>query len=134
MNMTDKRTLNSEGVDYRKLHVETGGENLYREGEGHEYGENSEDVLSREGKALGKGTGKAMGYAVKTNGSKTQIDYSQVDTKNAGGDYDINGRNGVGGRKRLMLMNEYKPENEYSADAVEVNSKTYKDIRLTKGK
>ena len=132
--MADKRTLNSEGVEYRKLHVETGSDNLYREGEGHEYGENSEDILSREGKALGKGTGKAMGFAVKTNGSKTQIDYSQVDTKNGGGDYDINGRNGVGGRKRLLLMNEYQPSNEYSAESVEVDSKTYKDMRLTKGK
>ena len=132
--MEDKRTLNSEGVDYRKLHVETGGENLYREGEGHEYGENSEDALSREGKALGKGTGKALGVAVKTNGSKTQIDYSQIDTKNGGGDYDINGRNGVGGRKRLILMNEYNSDNEYSADSVTVDSKTYKDMRLTKRK
>ena len=133
--MAENRTLNSEGVDYRRQHVETGSDNLYHEGEGHEYGENSEDILSREGEPLGKGTGKAMGYAIK-NGSapKTQISYSNVDTKNGGGDYDINGKNGVGGRKRLMLMNQYNATAEYGEDLVEVDPKTYKDMRLAKRK
>lgn len=133
--MAENRTLNSEAVDYRKQHVETGGDNLYREGEGHEYGENSEDILSREGEPLGKGTGKAMGYAVRnTSAPKTQISYSNVDTKNGGGDYDINGRNGVGGRKRLMLMNQFNATAEYSEDSVEIDPKTYKDLRLIKKK
>lgn len=131
--MAEKRSLNSEGVDYRRQHVETGSDNLYKEGEGHEYNEESEDAMSREGKIFGKGTGKALGTAVpKHSAPKSQISYSNVDTKNGGGDYDINGRNGVGGRKRLMLMNEYNQDGEYGDDSVEVDPKTYKNMRLKK--
>ena len=131
--MAEKRSLNSEGVAYRRQHVETGSDNLYREGEGHEYNDESEDAMSREGKALGKGTGKALGRAIANHSApKSQINYSNVDSKNGGGDYDINGRNGVGGRKRTILMNEYNSANEYGDDSVEVDPKTYKDMRLKK--
>lgn len=133
--MEEKRTLNSEAVEYRHKHVETGGDNRYKEGEGHEYGETSEDILSREGKPLGKGTGVAMGYAVKDSSApKTRINYSVLDTKNGGGEYDIKGKNGVGGRERLILMNEYSKDNEYGEDSTEVDPKTYKDLRLVKRK
>lgn len=133
--MEEKKTLNSEGVNYRREHVETGSDNRYKEGEGQEYGENSQDVLSRDGEPLGKGTGKAMGYAIKNNSApKTQINYDTLDTKNGGGDYDINGRQGVGGRKRLMGMNEYNRDNQYSDDLVTVDPKTYKDLRIAKRK
>jgi hypothetical protein len=76
-----------------------------------------------------------MGYAIKNNSApKTQINYDTLDTKNGGGDYDINGRQGVGGRKRLMGMNEYNRDNQYSDDLVTVDPKTYKDLRIAKRK
>ena len=131
--MAEKRSLNSEAVEYRHKHVETGGDNVYKEGEGHEYNEESEDAMSREGKPLGKGAGKALGRAIANHSApKTQISYSKKKKKNGGGDYDINGRNGVGGRKRSLLMNEYNNANEYSEESVEIDPKTFKNLRIKK--
>jgi hypothetical protein len=47
------------------------------------------------------------------------INYSNLDTTAGGGAYDIHGRNGVGGRNRLMTYNIYNNDNAYGPDSVD---------------
>ena len=54
------------------------------------------------------------------------FDYSNFDTKNGGGLYDIEGRNGIGGRKRQMAYSMYNEENAYGENLVDT-SKNVKD-------
>ena len=48
------------------------------------------------------------------------MDYSNFDTSanNAGGIYDIEGRNGVGGRNYLKAISKYNEENQYGVNSV----------------
>ena len=44
--------------------------------------------------------------------------YSNFDTTNGGGCYDIKGRNGIGGRDRAMSISIYNQENQYGPTSV----------------
>lgn len=46
------------------------------------------------------------------------IDYSNFDTFNGGGIYDIEGRNDIGGRNKAMASELYNNENQYGPELV----------------
>lgn len=84
-----------------------------------QYSSTHKDALS-DGDAQGKGTGHGghTAYLPDCNKPSTTIDYSNFDTTNGGGLYDIEGRNDVGGRKRAIASSLYNSENQYSANLV----------------
>ena len=46
------------------------------------------------------------------------IDYSNFDTTNGGGSYDIEGRNGIGGRNYLKTISMYNENYQYGSHLV----------------
>ena len=87
-----------------------------------EYNETHPDALSN-GDPQGKGTG----YGGHThsipncNLPTSMIDYSNFDTEGGGGLYDIEGRNEIGGRNRLMAISMYNKENQYGLGLVDTS-------------
>ena len=89
-----------------------------------QYSATHPDALSN-GDAQGKGSGSA-GHTdwmpdCSDNQSKNYINYSNFDTRNydgIGGCYDINGRNGIGGRNWSMTRCKYSPEYEYGLSII----------------
>lgn len=82
------------------------------------YSSTHEDALSHPesyDKPLGKGTGNGGHTHTLPNPllSQTSYNYSNLDTTEGGGSYDIHGRNGKGGRKFLQTINLYNAENRY---------------------
>lgn len=75
-----------------------------------------------EGHPIGKGTGKGYEHTLPreyNEMTKNQI-RPQLDIENGGGSYDINGRPGVdGGRKLLQTINVYSKERPYGWDAID---------------
>lgn len=125
--MTKQSRLDVEGIKYRKEEIP--GKNRYAD-EINPYDENNADALSRDGEPLGKGVGKAMGYAIRNlNAPKTEINYSVLSTtEDAGGDYDKNGTKGVdkayqgdSGRNWAKKINYYSSDNSYGQDSVEID-------------
>lgn len=122
--------LDAEGQEWREKVMP--GKNRYDE-ETNPYGLNSDDAKHHDDDKhpWGKGNGKSMGYAIRNvNAPKTQINYSNVDTKTeAGGSYDIYGTigadmayQGESGRKFLERINIYKPTSEYGKNSVDVDT------------
>ena len=82
------------------------------------------DALS-DGDSKGKGSGHG-GHTHWTpycsdNASKNMIDYKNFDTSpssNIGDCYDINGRNGIGGRLFAMNINKYNSEYQYGPNLI----------------
>ena len=100
--------------------------NKYKRGEGesdtiHQYNEQHPDALSN-GDPLGKGTGKSMTAAPNPGVMKTRaISYTNIDTHNGGGSYDIDGREPVGGgRNWSMTRNLYNMDGEYGPESVDM--------------
>jgi hypothetical protein len=87
-----------------------------------EYNEQHKDALS-DGDPQGKGTGSAgHGHWLPDCTKPTNmIDYSNFDTANGGGSYDIEGRNGVGGRKASMTRSIYNAETPYGSSIVDTS-------------
>jgi hypothetical protein len=84
-----------------------------------EYTSTHPNALS-DGDPKGKGTGHGgHTYSVPDCNRPTSIDYSNFDTENGGGLYDIEGRNGNGGRNFLITINNYNKENPYGANLVD---------------
>ena len=84
------------------------------------YSDAHKDALS-DGDPLGKGTGYSGGVKdtlPNYNGTRGMIDYSNFDTENGGGSYDIDGRNGIGGRIRSLARSMYNKENMYGSNLV----------------
>lgn len=84
-----------------------------------EYSALHPDAIS-DGDPLGKGTGHGgHTHDIPDCNRGKGIDYRNFDTfGNPGGLYDIEGRNGVGGREFLMNISKYGPEREYSANNI----------------
>lgn len=87
-----------------------------------EYSALHPDALSN-GDPQGKGTG----YGGHTHSTPdctrpSAIDYSNFDTDNGGGLYDIEGRNGVGGRDFLMNISVYNRVNNYCGINVDTSA------------
>lgn len=49
------------------------------------------------------------------------IDYSNFDTEHGGGQYDIEGRNNISGRKRALAISMYNKENMYGPTLVDTS-------------
>jgi hypothetical protein len=83
------------------------------------YGPTHPDAIS-DGDIQGKGTGHGGHTAWLPDCTKplNMIDYSNFDTFNGGGIYDIKGRNHIGGRERSMARSIYNPEHQYGAELV----------------
>lgn len=81
-----------------------------------EYSSKHPDALS-DGDPQGKGSGNGGHTHRLPDYSKDQhsYDYSEIDTdsSNIGGQYDIEGRNGVGGRNFLKTISLYSSEKPY---------------------
>ena len=84
-----------------------------------EYSSKHKDALS-DGDVQGKGTGSAgHGFWLPDCTKPTgQIDKSNFDTDNGGGLYDIEGRNGIGGRNYLKTIRLYNENYEYGPNLV----------------
>lgn len=84
-----------------------------------EYSAKHKDAIS-DGDALGKGTnhGGHGHFLPDCNMNTTTYNYSNFDTTNGGGCYDIKGRNGIGGRDRAMSISIYNQENPYGPTSV----------------
>ena len=95
-----------------------------------EYNETHRDAIS-DGDPQGKGTGHGGHTHVIPNHELAQNDensvwysaynYSQFDTENGGGQYDIEGRNGIGGRNWLKSISKFNEENQYGLNYVDTS-------------
>ena len=87
-----------------------------------QYSSTHPDALSN-GDPQGKGTGSGghTHSVPNCNLPTSMIDYSNFDTENGGGQYDIEGRNEVGGRNRLIAINIYNKENAYGPQLIDTS-------------
>lgn len=93
-----------------------------------EYNETHKDAIS-DGDPQGKGTGHGGHTHVIPNHELalntpdhiwySEYNYSQLDTENGGGSYDIEGRNGIGGRNWIKAISKFNEENQYGIDYVD---------------
>ena len=83
------------------------------------YGPTHSDAISN-GDPQGKGTGHGghTSYLPDCTKPTNMIDYSNFDTFHGGGQYDIEGREGVSGRERSLARSMYNQEYQYGADLV----------------
>lgn len=83
------------------------------------YGPTHPDAIS-DGDAQGKGTNHGGHSAFLPDCTKplNMIDYSNFDTENGGGIYDIEGRNDIGGRNRSLARSMYNKEYQYGATLI----------------
>ena len=78
------------------------------------------DAIS-DGDPLGKGTGGGHTHWTPDCSKPSAIDYRNFDTINGGGLYDIEGRNGVGGRNFLKNISLYNENYEYGPNLVDTS-------------
>ena len=102
------------GIEERSVEIVRSDYNIENQ-----YGPSHPDALSN-GDVNGKGTGHGghTHYLPDCNKPTSTIDYSNFDTLNGGGLYDIEGRNDVGGRKKAINSSLYNHERQYSANLV----------------
>lgn len=107
--------LEKKGIESRQEHLVRSDYNKEDS-----YSATHKDAIS-DGDVFGKGTqsGGHGHWLPDCTKSKTEIDYSNFDTTQGGGLYDIEGRNGIGGRERLINYCLYNQENEYSAKLID---------------
>jgi hypothetical protein len=88
-----------------------------------QYGATHPDAIS-DGDAQGKGTGHGGHTHFLPDCTKptTTINYSNFDSENGGGYYDIEGRNGISGRKRAMATSLYNKEIQYGPTLVDTSA------------
>jgi len=106
--------LEKRGIEERSVEIVRSDYNIENQ-----YGSSHVDALSN-GDIHGKGTGHGghTHYLPDCNKPTSTIDYSNFDTLNGGGLYDIEGRNDVGGRKKAINSSLYNHEKQYSANLV----------------
>ena len=83
------------------------------------YGANHKDAIS-DGDVKGKGTNNGGHTHTLPDCQKgpNMMNYSNFDTEKGGGLYDVEGRNGIGGRNRAVASSMYNKENQYGAHLV----------------
>jgi hypothetical protein len=88
-----------------------------------QYSATHKDAIS-DGDPQGKGTGHGGHTHFLPDCTKptTTINYSNFDTENGGGYYDIEGRNGISGRKRAMATSLYNKEIQYGPTIVDTSA------------
>lgn len=106
--------LEKRGIEERSVEIVRSDYNIENQ-----YGPSHPDALSN-GDVNGKGTGHGghTHYLPDCNKPTSTIDYSNFDTLNGGGLYDIEGRNDVGGRKKAINSSLYNHERQYSANLI----------------
>lgn len=106
--------LEKRGIEERSVEIVRSDYNIENQ-----YGPSHPDALSN-GDVNGKGTGHGghTHYLPDCNKPTSTIDYSNFDTFNGGGLYDIEGRNDVGGRKKAINSSLYNHERQYSANLI----------------
>ena len=126
--MAKQSRLDIEGVEYRENRIP--GKNRYDIAT-NPYDENSEDALAHDDSPWGKGTGKAMTYAVRNlTAPKSEINRKTLDTSEAaGGQYDKFGTRGVekafqgdSGREWAKTINIYSKDKEYGPESVDIDT------------
>lgn len=123
MAINNKKQSNLEKKGFEQRQVELVRSD-YNKNDG--YSATHEDALSNpadETKALGKGTGNGGHLHSVPNYDlpSTLMNYSNLDTTAGGGAYDIHGRNGEGGRNRLLKINIYNKDNAYGHNSVDTS-------------
>jgi hypothetical protein len=121
LNNTKQSALESKGIEERRQELVRSDYN-----KNNSYSETHEDSLSHPDdpeKMLGKGTnsGGHQHYTPDFSKPSTLINYSNLDTSNGGGYYDIHGRNEQGGRERLLKINIYSKDNAYGPNSVDTS-------------
>jgi hypothetical protein len=88
-----------------------------------QYSATHKDAIS-DGDPQGKGTGHGGHTHFLPDCTKptTTINYSNFDTENGGGSYDIEGRNGISGRKRALAISLYNKEIQYGPTLVDTSA------------
>jgi len=106
--------LEKKGIEERKEHIVRSDYNIEDQ-----YSSSHKDAIS-DGDPNGKGTGHGGHTHSLPDCSKPtgMIDYSNFDTTRGGGLYDIEGRNGVGGRNYLKTISLYNENYQYGANLV----------------
>lgn len=106
--------LERRGIEERNVEIVRSDYNI-----NDQYGPTHSDALSN-GDPQGKGTGHGGHTSWLPDCTKptTMIDYSNFDTENGGGLYDIKGRNGIGGREQALARSMYNKENQYGPNLV----------------
>lgn len=106
--------LEKRGIEERHVEIVRNDYNIENP-----YSSTHPDALS-DGDPMGKGTGHGGHTASIPDCTKptTTIDYSNFDTFNGGGLYDIEGRNGIGGRKRAMASSLYNQDYQYNSNLI----------------
>ena len=84
-----------------------------------QYSATHKDAIS-DGDPKGKGTkhGGHTHFLPDCTKPSTMIDYSNFDTENGGGEYDIKGRNGIGGREKALASSLYNKDIPYGPTSV----------------
>lgn len=123
LNNKKQSSLERKGIDERNKEIVRSDYN-----KNDAYSETHEDALSNpadDKKYMGKGTGSGgFQHSVPNHDlPSTLINYSNLDTHTeAGGAYDIHGKNGIGGRNWSKKINLYNMDNAYGADSVDTSS------------
>lgn len=110
--------LEKRGIDERNTEIVRSDYNI-----NDPYSATHPDALSN-GDAQGKGSGHGGHTAWLPDCTKptTMINYSNFDTSpdsNIGGCYDVNGRNGISGRKLAMTSSMYNSNYQYGAALID---------------
>jgi hypothetical protein len=124
LNNTKQTTLESNGIEERRIELVRSDYS-----KNNAYSESHEDALSNPDdpeKVLGKGTnsGGHQHYTPDHSKPSTLINYSNLDTTSGGGYYDVHGRNGQGGRDKLLKINIYNKDNAYGLNSVDTSDKS----------
>ena len=88
-----------------------------------QYGPTHNDAISN-GDPQGKGTGHGGHTHFLPDCTKptTTIDYRNFDSENGGGYYDIEGRNGISGRKNSLAISLYNKQTQYGPTLVDTSA------------
>ena len=116
--MGKQTCLEKRGIDARHEQIVRSDYNIEDQ-----YGPTHKDAIS-DGDPQGKGTnhGGHTHFLPDCNQPTTTINYSNFDTFNGGGEYDIKGRNGIGGRERALASSLYNNENSYGPTSVDTSA------------
>ena len=127
--MAEQTRLEEEGKVIRNERLI---KNEYQKNEEKQYNEEHDTALTHDDELhpLGKGT-KSGGHTHITPNRKAPkaIDYSQFNTENGGGSYDIFGRDEAGGRKRSQMINIYGPDRQYNENSIDTSNSEMSEIR-----
>ena len=86
------------------------------------YSEIHPDAIS-DGDVKGKGAGHGgHTHSIPDCNKTTAISYANFSTENGGGLYDVEGRNGKGGRIFLQNISKYNKENQYGPHSVDTSA------------